>query len=261
MRADHAARGAELRLGDHAPAPAQAAALAALYAYARRVDDIADGGRGARAAREHSRSWAAVAEPCRGVRRTTRARRARRHGRSLPDAEARLARAHRRERSGTSTAPVTRPGRSCASTAAGRRRGGDRVHGGLRARDPAEAVPLAETLGLALQQINIMRDVPEDWRSVASTCRRTSWPASGSTEDDIAAGGRARLARADGAPGRARDASLAEGLGSCPLLDARARSACERFAGIYAGLLGRDRARTTTSSRAAEPLGVRRSCA
>ena len=29
--------------------------------------------------------------------------------------------------------------------------------------DPERAQPLAETLGLALQQINIMRDVPEDW--------------------------------------------------------------------------------------------------
>ena len=30
--------------------------------------------------------------------------------------------------------------------------------------DPAAARPLAQTLGLALQQINIMRDVPEDLR-------------------------------------------------------------------------------------------------
>ena len=67
----------------------------------------------------------------------------------------------------------------------------------------SDDVERAETLGVALQLINIMRDVPRTGSSAASTCHRTSWRAFGVSEDDIAAAVSPRLAGADGVPGRA----------------------------------------------------------
>ena len=111
-------------------------------------------------------------------------------------------------------------------------------------RERARAEPLAETLGIALQQINIMRDVAEDW-----TLGRVYLPADeraryGVSEDDIGAGrmGPEWRALMDHQAARA-EALLAEGLKLLPLLDRRSAMCVRSFAGIYRGLLSQMRAR------------------
>jgi 15-cis-phytoene synthase len=110
--------------------------------------------------------------------------------------------------------------------------------------DPAMARPLAETLGIALQQINIMRDVPEDWRLGRVYLPQEELRECGVTEADLAAGRvgpewRACMAvQADRADGLVR-----EGLALLPLLDRRSRLCVRTFAGIYRGLLAQMRAR------------------
>jgi phytoene synthase len=109
--------------------------------------------------------------------------------------------------------------------------------------DPARAEPLAETLGIALQQINIMRDVPEDWRLGRVYIPADERVRFGVGEDDIAAGrvGREWRALMEHQASRA-DALLAEGLGLLPLLDRRTAMCVRSFAGIYRGLLRQMRA-------------------
>ena len=111
--------------------------------------------------------------------------------------------------------------------------------------DGATARPLAETLGVALQQINIMRDVPEDWRLGRVYLPREELTRFGVTEDDIAAG--------EAGPGwpalmelqaERAERLLAEGLGLLPLLDRRSALCVRSFAGIYRGLLVQMRARS-----------------
>ena len=53
-------------------------------------------------------------------------------------------------------------------------------------RDPVAAEPLAERLGLALQQINIMRDVREDWELGRVYLPQDELAQFEVTEDDIA---------------------------------------------------------------------------
>jgi phytoene synthase len=105
-------------------------------------------------------------------------------------------------------------------------------------RDPQAARPLAETLGLALQQINIMRDVPEDWRLGRVYLPQDELARFGVTEEDIATGrtGPAWRALMEHQAERA-EALLAEGLGLLPLLDRRSRLGVRAFAGVYRGLL------------------------
>ena len=70
--------------------------------------------------------------------------------------------------------------------------------------DPAAAEPRAEALGLALQQINIMRDVAEDWRLGRVYLPQDELARFGVTEAEIAAGRvEPVLAGPDGAPGGA----------------------------------------------------------
>jgi phytoene synthase len=111
-------------------------------------------------------------------------------------------------------------------------------------RDPDAARPLAETLGIALQQINIMRDVPEDWRLGRVYLPRDELGRFGVSEDEIAAGtgGRAWRALMEHQAQRA-EALLAEGLHLLPLLDARSALSVRAFAGVYRGLLLQMRAR------------------
>jgi 15-cis-phytoene synthase len=104
--------------------------------------------------------------------------------------------------------------------------------------DPERASPLAETLGLALQQINIMRDVPEDWALGRVYLPQEELSRFGVTEDDIGEGRtgpewRALMAHE---ASRAR-ALLLEGLGLLDLLDARSALCVRTLTGIYAGLL------------------------
>jgi phytoene synthase len=109
-------------------------------------------------------------------------------------------------------------------------------------REPEKARPLAGTLGLALQQINIMRDVPEDWRLGRVYLPQDELARFGVTEEDIAAGrtGPAWRALMEHQAERA-DALLAQGLGLLPLLDRRSRLGVRSFAGVYRGLLSQMR--------------------
>jgi 15-cis-phytoene synthase len=106
------------------------------------------------------------------------------------------------------------------------------------------ARPRAETLGLALQQINIMRDVAEDWSLGRIYLPQDELERFGVTEDEIAAGapgpGWRPLMEHQG--DRARGL-LREGLRLLPLLDRRSALCVRSFAGIYAGLLDQMRAR------------------
>jgi phytoene synthase len=110
--------------------------------------------------------------------------------------------------------------------------------------DPAAARPLAETLGIALQQINIMRDVAEDWRLGRVYLPQEELRRFGVTENDLAAGrvGPAWHALMDVQADRA-DGLLEDGLRLLPLLDRRSRLCVRMFAGIYRGLLAQMRAR------------------
>ena len=105
-------------------------------------------------------------------------------------------------------------------------------------RDRAAAMPRAETLGLALQQINIMRDVPEDWRLGRVYLPQDELTRYGVVEADIAAGrtGPEWRALMEHQAMRA-DRLLGEGLRLLPLLDRRSRLGVRTFAGIYRGLL------------------------
>ena len=111
-------------------------------------------------------------------------------------------------------------------------------------RAPSAARPLAETLGIALQQINIMRDVAEDWRLGRVYLPQDELARFGVEEDDIAAGrvDEAWRALMEHQAQRA-EALLAEGLGLLRLLDARSALCVRAFAGIYRGLLVQMRAR------------------
>jgi len=125
--------------------------------------------------------------------------------------------------------------------------------------DPVRAIPLAESLGLALQQINIMRDVPEDWTLGRVYLPQDELARFGVTEEDIAEGrmgpGWRALMAHQGA--RARGL-LSEGMGLCALLDSRSAVCVRTLTGIYAGLLDeieRRRYDVFTSRPSLSPLG------
>jgi phytoene synthase len=106
-----------------------------------------------------------------------------------------------------------------------------------------EAFPKAETLGLALQQINIMRDVAEDWRLGRVYLPQDELARFGVSEEDIAE-------RRTGPDWRAlmehqaarADALLADGLELLEHLDRRSALGVRTFAGVYRGLLEQMRA-------------------
>jgi phytoene synthase len=110
--------------------------------------------------------------------------------------------------------------------------------------DRVRAEPLAETLGLALQQINIIRDVPEDWSLGRVYLPQDELARFGVGEEDIAA-------RRTGPQWRAlmehqaqrAERLMGEGLDLLPLLDRRSALCVRSFAGIYRGLLAQMRAR------------------
>jgi 15-cis-phytoene synthase len=106
------------------------------------------------------------------------------------------------------------------------------------------ARPRAETLGLALQQINIMRDVPEDWSLGRVYIPQDELDRFGVTEEDIASGrgGSQWGALMNHQAARAEDL-MREGLELLPLLDRRSALCVRSFAGIYRGLLEQMRAR------------------
>jgi phytoene synthase len=100
------------------------------------------------------------------------------------------------------------------------------------------ARPRAETLGLALQQINIMRDVPEDWSLGRVYLPQYELERFGVSENEIATGhvGPEWRALMNHQATRA-ETLLREGLELLPLLDRRSALCVRSFAGIYRGLL------------------------
>lgn len=110
--------------------------------------------------------------------------------------------------------------------------------------DAEAAAPRAEVLGLALQQINIMRDVPEDWALGRVYLPQDELARFGVSEEDIAAGrtGPAWCDLMEHQAARAEEL-MRDGLLLVPLLDRRSALCVRAFAGIYHGLLEQMRAR------------------
>jgi phytoene synthase len=208
-------------------------AISAIYAFARRVDDIADGPLPVEEKRERLQSLRAALD--------------------TPPADAMLvALRDARSRYGIPSAALH-----------------DLVDGGLqdteqdRYADFAELdgycrrvagavgvacvavygsddVERAATLGVALQLINIMRDVREDWELGRVYLPQDELTAYGVSEDEIAAGHAGPEWRALMAfqASRAR-AHLKAGLGLLESLDSRSAACVSTFAGLYRATLDR----------------------
>jgi phytoene synthase len=98
----------------------------------------------------------------------------------------------------------------------------------------------AERMGLALQVINIMRDVREDWQLGRVYLPQDELAAHGVSEDDIAAGRVTSQWRSLMAAQAVRARTLlAEGRELLPTLDRRSRLCVATFAGLYEGQLER----------------------
>ena len=108
----------------------------------------------------------------------------------------------------------------------------------------SEDVERAETLGVALQLINIIRDVREDWELGRVYLPQDELASFGVTEDDIAAG-RATPAWQALMKFQAERARtfLADGLGLLRSLDGRSALCVSTFAGLYRATLDRIEAR------------------
>jgi 15-cis-phytoene synthase len=105
-------------------------------------------------------------------------------------------------------------------------------------------VARAETLGVALQLINIIRDVREDWELGRVYLPQDELARFGVSEADIAAGHAGEHWRELMAfqASRAREC-LDEGLGLLETLDARSAACVSTFAGLYRATLDRIEAR------------------
>jgi phytoene synthase len=208
-------------------------AIAAVYAFARRVDDIADGDlpeveKRARLEEQHASLDAASADPVFVA---------------LADARSRY--------------PI--PARALHDLVDGglqdtrqtRYADFDELHGYCRRVAGAvgvACVPVygseeherAETLGVALQLINIMRDVREDWELGRVYLPQDELAAYGVAEEDIAAGRVSAEWRALMAfqASRAR-AYLEEGSALLSSLDSRSAACVATFAGLYRATLDR----------------------
>jgi len=98
----------------------------------------------------------------------------------------------------------------------------------------------AETLGIALQLINIMRDVAEDWQLGRVYLPQDELASFGVTEEDIAAGRCTSAWQALMAYQAARArVQLDEGLTLLRFLDARSSACVATFAGLYRATLER----------------------
>jgi 15-cis-phytoene synthase len=108
----------------------------------------------------------------------------------------------------------------------------------------SDDVERAETLGVALQLINIIRDVREDWELGRVYLPQDELAAYGVTEEDVEAGRAGSEWRALMAfqASRAR-AYLEEGLGLLGSLDSRSAACVSTFAGLYRATLDRIEAR------------------
>ena len=219
-------------------------AIAAIYAFAREVDDIADGD--APADEKRVRLGGAASAHRRAARRRGDVGRAGRRADALPDPRAGAARPRRRRAAWTSTGSATTPSTSCAGTA---RHVAGAVGVACIGVYGADQPQRAEALGIALQLINIMRDVREDWQLGRVYLPQDELASFGVSEEDIAAG---RLTPAWQAlmayqSARARG-YLEEGLTLLDYLDGRSAACVGTFAGLYRATLERIEAAASTSS-------------
>src|SRR5207248_3080347 len=108
----------------------------------------------------------------------------------------------------------------------------------------SDDVERAETLGIALQLINIIRDVAEDWQLGRVYIPQDELASSGVSEADIAAGNASPAWHAlmTFQAERAR-AYLEDGLGLLRSLDGRSALCVSTFAGLYRATLERIEAR------------------
>jgi phytoene synthase len=211
-------------------------AIAAIYAFARRVDDIADGDLPPQEKRARledlARALAAAPEPENDAMLVALADARQRFPIPERSLQALIAGGlqdldHARyttfdDLSGYCTKVAGAVGVSCVA-----------VYG-------SDDVERAETLGVALQLINIIRDVPEDWRLGRVYLPQDELGSFGVTEEDIAAGRATDRWRAlmTFQSERAR-AYLQDGLGLLRSLDARSALCVSTFAGIYRATLDR----------------------
>jgi 15-cis-phytoene synthase len=213
-------------------------AIAAIYAFARRVDDLADGELPAEEKRERLEEMRSALDREPGEDATLVA---------LADARTRFPisgdalqaliagglqdleqtrYAHFEELRGYCAKVAGAVGVACVA-----------VYG-------SDDVEHAETLGIALQLINIMRDVREDWELGRVYLPQDELSAYGVSEEDIAAGRVGPEWRALMAfqASRAR-AYLEEGLELLGSLDSRSSACVATFAGLYRATLDRIEAR------------------
>jgi phytoene synthase len=108
----------------------------------------------------------------------------------------------------------------------------------------SDDVERAETLGIALQLINIIRDVREDWELGRVYLPQDELSSFGVSEEDIAAANTSRAWHSlmSFQAERAR-AYLEDGLGLLPSLDSRSALCVSTFAGLYRATLDRIEAR------------------
>jgi phytoene synthase len=206
-------------------------AIAAIYAFARRVDDVADGDLPADEKRvELEQLRADLSSP--GVDAMSVALADARSRFPIPDAALhalvegglqdldQTRYAHFEELRAYCTKVAGAVGLACVA-----------VYG-------SEDVERAETLGIALQLINIIRDVREDWGLGRVYLPQDELASFGVTEDDIAAGRATPEWRAllTFQAERAR-VHLQDGLGLLRSLDGRSALCVSTFAGLYRATL------------------------
>ncbi len=122
--------------------------------------------------------------------------------------------------------------------------------GVFEASDPVVADPLADTLGVALQLTNVLRDIredlhngrvylPQDELDAAGVALRLDGAGNVINGTDTDATGQARLISLIREQAARAEKWYADGLQLLPTLDARSAACCSAMAGIYHRLLGR----------------------
>lgn len=222
--------------------PAKRQALASVYAFARRVDDIGDGDL---PAADKLAGLAAVRSTLGGIMA----------GRPDPEDPVQVALADAGQRFPIPLAAFGELIDGCEADVRGTSYPtfGDLLHycrcvagsigrlslGVFGTADQAAATPLADSLGVALQLTNILRDIVEDYRGGRVYLPGEDFKRFGVSLEDSSAGGEAKLAQlvvfeADRARGW-----YDTGLRLMPMLDRRSAACTGAMAGIYFRLLQR----------------------
>jgi 15-cis-phytoene synthase len=209
-------------------------AIAAIYAYARRVDDIADGSLPPGEKRDRLERLRGNLTEAPGEDATLVALADARRRFPIPsDALTALIDGGVQDTEQSRYADFDELRVYCSRVAGAVGRACVAVYG-------ADEPERAETLGIALQLINIIRDVAEDWRLGRVYLPQDELARYGVTEDDIAAGHATgpwrELMTFQAARARAH---VAEGLTLLDFLDRRSAACVGTFAGLYRSTLDR----------------------